>query len=227
MGILERKLREKEQRRSMIIDCAMEIFSEKGIGSTSMDEIAVRAEFSKATLYLYFRNKEELVIHAMLRVVSSFIELLQTKMAETEDETGKLHKVGEAYLEYYHKFPQYYKLLNSSEDIKDLDNPDCEVCRELKILTLQIWEVICAPIMVLIEKGIFKPDTNAVEMAMMLWAGSNGIINLWNHVDCTHQTEEMKKLEAGNPFLCQMNQVDYEQMLHHLWNCIVTSYLNQ
>lgn len=60
MGIAERRQREKELRREAIIKAATEIFKKKGLTASTMEEIASRAELSKATLYLYFTNKEEL-----------------------------------------------------------------------------------------------------------------------------------------------------------------------
>jgi len=66
MGINERREREKEVRRDAILDAAENIFFSKGVDSSSMDEIASRAELSKGTLYLYFKNKDELyhgIIH--------------------------------------------------------------------------------------------------------------------------------------------------------------------
>ena len=62
MGIAERKQREKEQRRQHILQVAETIFLEKGINSSTMDEIAAVCELSKGTLYLYFKSKEELFL---------------------------------------------------------------------------------------------------------------------------------------------------------------------
>ncbi|MDL1893205.1 helix-turn-helix transcriptional regulator, partial [Sphingobacteriales bacterium CHB3] len=52
MGIIERKEREKEQRREEIVTAAEKIFFEKGLAIATMDEIAEAAELSKGTLYL-------------------------------------------------------------------------------------------------------------------------------------------------------------------------------
>ncbi len=56
MGPQERKQREREARRSAIINTAMKIFLKKGLANTTMEEIAEKAEYSKAVLYLYFKN---------------------------------------------------------------------------------------------------------------------------------------------------------------------------
>ncbi len=60
MSIRDRKEREKEMRRRQIQDAAKELFIHKGFHSTTMEEIAQKAELSPGTLYLYFKNKGEL-----------------------------------------------------------------------------------------------------------------------------------------------------------------------
>ena len=57
MGVAERRQREKEERRSCIVAAAEAVFLEKGLDVATMDEIAARAEVSKGTLYLYFKEK--------------------------------------------------------------------------------------------------------------------------------------------------------------------------
>ncbi len=67
MGIAERRKREKEQRKVDIIDAAESVFFSKGWQTATMDDVADAAELSKATLYLYFKNKEELYAAILLR----------------------------------------------------------------------------------------------------------------------------------------------------------------
>ena len=54
-----RKKEPKSVHRAAISSAAATLFSEKGVEHTSMDEIAKQAGYSKATLYVYFKNKEE------------------------------------------------------------------------------------------------------------------------------------------------------------------------
>jgi AcrR family transcriptional regulator len=69
MGIRERKDREKNLRRQQIQESAKELFLLKGFNSTTMEDIAKRAELSPATIYLYFRNKDEL--YASLNLITT------------------------------------------------------------------------------------------------------------------------------------------------------------
>lgn len=60
MGIKERKEKEKNERRQQIQQAAKELFMLKGFRLATMEDIARKAELSPATIYLYFKNKEEL-----------------------------------------------------------------------------------------------------------------------------------------------------------------------
>jgi AcrR family transcriptional regulator len=62
MGVFERRQREKDLRREQIQNSAKTLFIQKSYYSTTMEEIAQKAELSPATIYNYFKNKEELYI---------------------------------------------------------------------------------------------------------------------------------------------------------------------
>lgn len=51
----------KEEARKKIIDAGLEVMSRKGYYNTTMDDIAAHLGVSKGALYLYFKNKDELV----------------------------------------------------------------------------------------------------------------------------------------------------------------------
>lgn len=50
-----------EFHRGSILAAAERLFAEKGTEKTTMDDIAREAEYSKATLYVYFQSKEEII----------------------------------------------------------------------------------------------------------------------------------------------------------------------
>lgn len=62
MGIKERKEHEKKMREKQIQDAAKKVFLEKGFRTATMEDIAREAQLSPATIYLYFKNKDELYI---------------------------------------------------------------------------------------------------------------------------------------------------------------------
>jgi AcrR family transcriptional regulator len=61
MGSAERRERERERVRMMIVEAARDLVSEKGLDALSMRAIGERIEYAPATIYLYFRDKDELI----------------------------------------------------------------------------------------------------------------------------------------------------------------------
>jgi len=78
MGVAERREKEREQRRSAIIDAAKRVFLEVGLEQASMDRIATESELAKGTLYLYFKSKNELI----MAIMTEHLEQLNGKLRE-------------------------------------------------------------------------------------------------------------------------------------------------
>lgn len=74
MGIEDRKMRERRQREQLILAAAKKVIAANGFRKTTMSLIAREAEISAGTIYLYFKNKEELFISLVLHPLQ-YIEL--------------------------------------------------------------------------------------------------------------------------------------------------------
>lgn len=69
-----------ELRREELLDAAQQLFLDKGIGATSIDDIASAAQVAKGTFYLYFPSKEALLHALQERFVAGFVERLEIAM---------------------------------------------------------------------------------------------------------------------------------------------------
>ncbi len=107
MGVHERRERERESRRDTIVAASQKVFYEKGIEHTTMRDIAAEAELSKATLYLYFTDKEELTFEILYLTLLKVEELIEGAASEKERGYDKLQAITEAYLHFYREYPQY------------------------------------------------------------------------------------------------------------------------
>ena len=94
MGIKERREREKLDRRNSILSAAEDLFWEKGYEAT-LDEIAEKVELSKPTLYLYFKNKDDLYAAIALDAFQALKELYKNIVeseASAEDKVKSLYR---------------------------------------------------------------------------------------------------------------------------------------
>ncbi len=107
MSIAERKEREKEQRRKDIIAAAEKLFFARGYDSVTMDDIAKQAELNKATLYLYFKDKESLYFTVVLRGVVILNEMVREREKNAKTGFDRLWEIGHAYVSFAKKYPDY------------------------------------------------------------------------------------------------------------------------
>ena len=80
------KIVNKEEKRNIIVLASIKLFSQKGFQKTSIDEIAKSVGVAKGTIYLYFKNKEE-IIFAIWDIITKQHELIfneKIKLAPNE-----------------------------------------------------------------------------------------------------------------------------------------------
>jgi AcrR family transcriptional regulator len=76
--------RRAEDRPREICTAALDVFAEKGFAAARLDEIARRAGVSKGTLYLYFKDKEDLFRAVVRDTVAPNIEVIRASLAGAE-----------------------------------------------------------------------------------------------------------------------------------------------
>jgi AcrR family transcriptional regulator len=179
MGIKERKEREKERRRQQIIVAAKRVFSDKGYNRTTIEDIAHEAELSPGTLYLYFKNKEELFASLSLRILQYLLIRLKEVTIDTKKGNKyKLDPLKKVLFDVYAFDPD--ALINlfhlqSSETLKNLSDPLLE---ELNALTQKAISALTAIFESGIKNGAFQQTQSPIVLADILWSLFSGVI-LW------------------------------------------------
>jgi AcrR family transcriptional regulator len=74
--------RRKTARPAEILSAALASFAERGFAATRLDDVAARAGVTKGTLYLYFRNKEELFKAVVRQELLPTIERAEAMVVE-------------------------------------------------------------------------------------------------------------------------------------------------
>jgi AcrR family transcriptional regulator len=110
MAIKERKEREKQDMRNLIIESATQLFLKHGYDKTSIRNIAEDIEYSPATIYLYFKDKDEIfyVIH------ENAFDLLVKLFREHDTISNpyeRLGAIGRTYINFAFENPDYYDLM--------------------------------------------------------------------------------------------------------------------
>ena len=110
MGTKERRAREKEQLRRQILVAARELFVNEGYENVSMRKIANKIEYSPTTIYLYFKDKADLLNSVCQETLLNLLNTLEQLKRDKSDPLKTLRKSGRTYVEFGLKYPQDYKL---------------------------------------------------------------------------------------------------------------------
>jgi AcrR family transcriptional regulator len=187
MGIQERKERERERRRQQIMVAAKRVFSVKGFSKATMEDIAKEAELSPGTLYLYFKNKDELYASLSLRILQYLLIRLEHVNAEPDLSPDQMIESLKETMYDVYEFDPLILInmfhLQSSEALKNLSP---ELLSEIKDLSKNSLNAMAK----IFEKGISQGafiEKKPLVFSDIVWALFSGIV-LW---------EESKRIFNG------------------------------
>lgn len=92
---------ERQQKGDKILEAAVRVFAEKGFKAAALEQVARHAGTAKGTLYLYFRDKQELYFKALLRVFDKVQAHVEACAAREEGPVQKLTAIARGQLEYF------------------------------------------------------------------------------------------------------------------------------
>lgn len=96
--------------RERILQAATEMFIEEGFEKTSIRNIAERIEYSPATIYLYFKDKNELFYDIHNRCFEQFFERL-SQARHVAHPMERIRLMGDIFLAFAHENPEFYDLM--------------------------------------------------------------------------------------------------------------------
>jgi len=173
MGIQESKEKQKLEIRTLILDASMKLFVEEGFENVTIRRIAELIEYSPTTVYLYFKDKDE--------IFAALHDIGFQKMAEFNKDLDtirnpllRLHKMGENYLQFGMENPEYYSLMFiDTEPMDKLAEEGCDEWRpgDTAINRLKATVVEC------MEKGYLQQDDPLV-VSLSIWSFVHGLMSL-------------------------------------------------
>jgi len=198
MGIQERKEREKEHRKEEIVDAAQKLFLDKGLQTTTMDEIAEAAELSKGTIYLYYKSKEDLYLAVIMRGIQTLYEMFDARIKTEPDVVKALMALQETYLDFFYKHRSYFRMMHFLQTPQFHKQVSNEMMQEASLVTQKIWSLTIAVIERGMKEGILISNLNSVEIAIILWSSA---------------TQLMMRMDTERDRWKEMMNIDLERVL--------------
>ena len=172
MGISERREREKQELREKILEKAKEILIREGQDNLSIRNIATAIEYSPATIYLYFKDKDEIVYELMEMGFGKMTEELGDAF-ELPDPVERIRRIGQGYVTFGLKNPEWYDIMfNAPQPIQHLHK-----CQEEWGYGIQLFDFLVSTCEDAMQQNrTRKQDPRLV--ALHLWSTVHGLVNL-------------------------------------------------
>jgi AcrR family transcriptional regulator len=200
MGISDRKEREREEMKRKILESAKKLFLELGYEKTSIRGIAEDIEYSPATIYLYFKDKNELLFSLHQEAFVEFGKTFQ-KVAHLPTAFEKLIQLGYEYLNFAFSNPELYELMFLlTAPMETLEIRE-DVWEDGKNVYMGLEQLVgqCK------QEGHFQ-EANVSELSMMIWATVHGLVTIQLRKRCSMFEEEEKeaRIQGGLKSLIQL-----------------------
>ncbi len=168
---------EKNRRKKAILSAAKDLFYERGYG-VPVEEIAARAKLSKATLYLYFKNKDELYVAAIREGFLTLEERLQNAIQPDGSVEESLNALLHAFVDHMLDNRKFFRMTQHylAEDFRERisSDPDQLLEQEINRLFPYVTQVIERGM----DQGIFRKDLKAGDFRTIAWRMATGLLDL-------------------------------------------------
>jgi AcrR family transcriptional regulator len=177
--ILERREEEKERRRGEFLDAAASLYAKHDWEAMTMDQVARTARLSRALVYTYFRDKDDL----LFAIGERAMRLLHQRFAAALETPGsgrdKVMAIGRAYMGYALEFPHYFDFCSRFQrhEASSAATPNEEACARAGD---SVMAVVVQGIQHGIADGSIAPalGREPLMMAFSLWAFTHGIVQI-------------------------------------------------
>ena len=173
-----RKKEPKSVHRKNIASAASELFMKKGISATSMDDIAKAAGYSKATLYVYFENKEEIVGLLVLDSMKKLYSYINSALVQQECTKKRYDLICHGLVRYQEEYPFYFKMVLDKINIDFESQDSLPEEKETYQVGEEINEKLRDFLLSGMKKGDLRKDLEIMPTIFNFWGMLSGIIQL-------------------------------------------------
>ncbi len=173
-----RKKELQSMHRKNISKAAEQLFMKNGIENTSMNDIAKVSGYSKASLYVYFKNKQELVGILVLESMQKLYDAIASALEQSNDTKERYQKICYALVKYQEEYPFYFKMVLETIQIDFETTNFLPEEKETFIIGEQMNDLLSDFLKDGINKGDFRSDMEIMPTIFSFWGMLAGLIQI-------------------------------------------------
>jgi len=179
VGLLERRGKEKDNRKKNILKAARSLFFKKGFTKVTVDEIAKTSELGKGSIYLYFNSKEEIYAQILLNDIDGFNEKVDVLLERKSTAADLLKELSRLYIDYFLDDSELFRILITYMLQPAKMNLTEKLNAEILNAIARSIDVIGSVLQMGVDTKEFSPELNIKKNQSAFWGLLNGIISLY------------------------------------------------
>jgi TetR/AcrR family transcriptional regulator len=176
--IAQRRVEEKERRRAEILDAAEALYAKEGWDLVTVDQVARGARLSRALVYVYFKDKEDILFAIGERAMCLLRDRFIAAAAGQKPGVEKIEAIGRAYMSYAFEFPHYFDFCSKFNARSGSPEPGshdlaCRVAGD-EAIGVVVQAIECGIADGSVRQTIGEP----IMLAVTLWSFTHGLAQL-------------------------------------------------
>jgi len=185
--VAERREEEKERRRAEIVDAAEQLYADVGWDAVTMDSVAKSARLSRALIYVYFKDKSDLLLAIAERALTELRERFIAAAATQSSGLDKVQSIGREYVLFQKELPYRFDACSRFHAHQAVGQPTDDACAAAGDAVIAV--IAEALVRGQADGSIRKDIGNPAQVCVMLWAFTHGLIQIG-----TNKTQEIARL---------------------------------
>jgi TetR/AcrR family transcriptional regulator, fatty acid metabolism regulator protein len=171
-GFLSRQRQDGKHQK--ILKAASKVFAQKGFHNTRVSEIAREAEVADGTIYLYFKNKDDILIHLFEETMEGILQGMREELRTLTDPVEKLRAFVRRHLRLVEENPDLadviqVELRQSNKFMKDYDNRKFQEYLDLVAEIVREGQ----------QKGAIRADVNPSIAKRVVYGALDELSTIW------------------------------------------------
>jgi len=177
--IVERREEEKLRRRGELLDAAESLYAKHGWEAVTMDQVARTARLSRALVYVYFRDKDDLLFAIGERAMKLLYQRFTAALETPGSGRDKVDAIGRAYMGYALEFRHFFDFCSrfQSHEVTSAASPNEAACHQAGEA---VMDLVVQGIQTGVEDGSISAELAREPrlLGMSLWAFTHGIVQI-------------------------------------------------
>jgi AcrR family transcriptional regulator len=174
--LAERREEEKERRRAEMVDAAEALYAEVGWDDVTMERVAKSARLSRALIYVYFRDKSDLLHAITERALLELRERFVAAAAAYPQGLDQVQAIGRAYVRFQQEKPYRFDACSRFHAHQAAGQPAEDACAAAGDAVMEV--IVKSLLQGQADGSIRKDIGNPAQVCVMLWAFTHGLIQI-------------------------------------------------